>query len=212
MDAGVLPVKRLDRAKERLAPRFAVADREKIAAALLDDALDLLERTEFLQWHVVSDDTHVLERAKERGFATVGDAGNGLNEALAGAVRATLEKGATSVTVVPADVPLARPSDLQDLLDTGATSDAVIVPSSRDGGTNALYLSPPDLLSPRFGPASFAAHIAQSEARKLRCAILRLPRLELDIDTPEDAEALVGRADASGRTTELLKELLADSD
>ena len=191
VDAAILPVKRLDRAKRRLAADFDDEQRLSIAHALLDDALDLCASSTFFSWWVVSDDPTVLETADEHGLATLRDGGSGLNAALAVALSAVQEAQADSVTIVPADIPLALAEDLRDLLDTGATSDVVVVPSGRDGGTNGLHLSAPGSLAPRFGPGSLAAHLAAAEDAALRCSILSLERMSLDIDTPADVAALL---------------------
>lgn len=191
MDAAVIPVKTLVRAKSRLEPHLGEATRVELARALLDDALGLAESAPFFEWWVVSEDEEVLGTARVRGIRTADDPGEGLNPALAAGIAAARAEGADSVTIVPCDVPLAYRGDLEDLRDTGDTSDVVLVPSGDDGGTNALYLSPPDVLAPRFGEHSMKAHIEIAEARALRCAILSLPRLALDIDTIEDVDAFL---------------------
>lgn len=189
MDAGILPVKSLRTAKSRVAETYGEPARAQIAAALLLDAFELLSASDFLRWWVVSDDDEVLQAATARGFGIVHDPGTGLNDALGAAIDAVVEAGADSVTVVPADVPLAWSGDLRDLLDTGATSEVVVVPSG-DGGTNGLYLAPPPVIAPAFGPDSFRAHLRAAADLRLRCAILPLPRLELDIDSAADVETL----------------------
>jgi 2-phospho-L-lactate/phosphoenolpyruvate guanylyltransferase len=201
VDVGVLPVKNLGRAKQRLGPAFDAAERASVARALFDDALALCERVEQLWWWVVSDDDEVLDRATRAGFGVVQDSGEGLNAALARAVDVVTGKGASSVTIVPVDVPLATEAEMTDLLDTGATSDAVIVPSMRDGGTNGLLLRPPDAIEPSFGRGSFAAHVRSAQQRSLRCSILRSPGLGLDIDRIEDVEAFLDHPHASRTTT-----------
>ena len=199
MDAGIIPVKRLDRAKKRLADDFDEEQRVAIARALLDDALDLCHGSPFLSWWVVSDDETVLERANGRGLSTLQDGGSGLNDALVLAIATVASAGAKSTTIIPVDVPLAQPEDLQDLLDTGATSDITVVPSERDGGTNGLYLRPPGILAPRFGPGSLASHLAAAERAGVRCSILSLDALSLDIDTVEDIQTLLS-IDRASRT------------
>ena len=203
MDAGILPVKRLDRAKQRLVPHVTEDERRAIADALLDDALDLCAAADGYTWWVVSDDDAVLARARKRGFETVIDPGDGLNAALSAAIGAASAAGAESVTIIPTDVPLAWTGDLQDIADTGATSDVVVVPA-RDGGTNALYLSPPDVIEPRFGEHSFKEHLRAAEERGKRCAILALTRLELDIDTIEDVDAFLARPKAAETRSSVL--------
>jgi 2-phospho-L-lactate/phosphoenolpyruvate guanylyltransferase len=208
MDAGLLPVKALEAAKRRLSPHFDPAQRALIARALFEDALALCDATTWLEWWIVSSDGFVQSAAAERGLRVVHDPGTGLNAALRSAMRAIGDSGATSVTIVPADVPLATPEDLMDVRDTGTTSDVVVVPARRDGGTNGLYLRPPGLLEPRFGPGSLQAHAELADRLELRCSILPLPHLALDIDTIEDVDELLGspRA-AAGRAGALLSRL-----
>ena len=192
MDAGILPVKSLADAKTRLRATYGEDGRAEIARALLSDALALCAATDLLKWWVVSDDPGVLTTAEEAELATIRDPGPDLNAALRAAIDAATSAGADSVTIVPTDVPLAWRGDIEDVLDTGATSDVVLVPSG-DGGTNCLYLGPPNALEPRFGSGSLAAHLAAAERAGLRCALLNLPRLQLDIDTADDATALLER-------------------
>jgi 2-phospho-L-lactate/phosphoenolpyruvate guanylyltransferase len=211
VDAGLLPVKALGRAKARLAPDFDESQRREIAAALLEDALALCASVELLEWWVVSDDDEVLARASEAGLKTVTDPGGGLNAAVAAGMEEAVAAGAESLSVIPCDVPLAYRGDLVDLLDTGATSDVVLVPSGDDGGTNAMFLAPPDLIEPAFGPGSLQRHIALAERRRYRCSILSLPRLALDVDTPADVDAFLAAAgEFGGRSAELLRKLRAE--
>lgn len=188
MDVVVVPVKALRAAKGRLAPRYDGSTRHNLAVMLLRDVIALAKATSSLTWYALTADEEAAALAREGGLEILEDPGGGLNAALGKVAAELAQGGASSLTVLPVDVPLATPNDLTDLLDTGATSEIVVVPSGEDGGTNALYLSPPDLIAPRFGPASLNAHIAMAEQRSLRCTILSLPRLALDLDVPEDVE------------------------
>jgi 2-phospho-L-lactate/phosphoenolpyruvate guanylyltransferase len=206
MDAGILPVKRLDRAKSRLEEAFGPAGRISIARALVEDALELCRRVEVLRWWVVSDDDEVLDRAARYGFGAVRDRGAGLNQALELAIAEVVAAGAGSATIVPADVPLTAPEDLIDLVDTGATSDVVVVPSRPGDGTNGLHLRPPGVVAPEFGPGSLLAHAEAARVRGLRCSILPLDRMRLDIDTPADVEVLLDSSSDS-RAARVVAEL-----
>jgi 2-phospho-L-lactate/phosphoenolpyruvate guanylyltransferase len=194
MDVAVMPVKRLSYAKGRLASHFEAPERLELARALFEDTLELAERASFLTWLVVSDDATVLTLAADKHLGVLEDRGGGLNAALAQAARHLEAREADSMTVVPADLPLAAPEDLLDVIETAHDADVVIVPSGRDGGTNALALRPPGLLEPSFGRDSFAAHFERAQRLSARCVVLPLPRMSLDIDTIEDVEDLLGRA------------------
>src|SRR5437868_2150541 len=78
-----------------------------------------------------------------------------------------------------------------------ARTAVAVAPDRADVGTNALLLRPPRALVPAFGPASFDRHRAAARARGLSVAIVRLPALALDLDTPADL-ALLGCAGAHG--------------
>ena len=208
MDAGLLPVKRLREAKQRLAADLEAEQRLELSRALLADALDRCEETDFLRWWVITDDPEVEADAYERGVEGVADPGEGLNAALSAGIAAAKSAAADSVTILPVDVPLATAEDVRDLVDTGATSDVVLATARVDGGTNGLYLEPPHALQPRFGPASLRAHIADAEEAKLRCSILHLPRLALDVDTLEDARLVVEDPAPGGATARMLRGFL----
>ena len=210
MDAGLLPVKELSDANQRLSAAFTNEQRLEISRALVADALDLCEKTSFFRWLVVTSDSNVAQLAKSRGFEVVEDPGHGLNAALDAGIKHAMDAGAKTATVLPVDVPLATSEDVRDLLDTGAISDVALVPSHSDGGTNALYLSPANALQPRFGPMSLSAHVGDAERRGLRCSILDLPRLALDVDTPDDAKGVVEKGGAS-QTVQVLRRLLREN-
>ena len=206
VDAGLLPVKPLAEAKRRLAPSFDAPARLRIARALLQDALDLCRATAALRWSVVTADEEVAALAVRAGLGVFPDPRRSLNLALSEALRALSARGAWSATVMVADLPLARAEDVQDILDTGETSDLVVVPSASDAGTSALHLRPPELLVPRFGAGSLRAHVMEAERMSLRCSILSLPRLALDIDTAADLETLreAGPQTHTGKVLEAL--------
>lgn len=205
MDVGLLPVKRLDAAKSRLSGYLDAGQRVELARAMLEDALDLCSQVERLSWHVLSSDHDVLALAAGRGFEVIEDPpGADLNSSLSHAIT-SVGPAASSVTIVPVDAPLASVDELHDLIDTGELSDIVVVPAERDAGTNGLYLSPPDLMAPRFGESSLSAYVSEAAAAGLRCSLLPLRGLGIDIDTVEDVERVLEEPDDTTRTVKLLR-------
>ena len=67
-------------------------------------------------------------------------------------------------------------------------------PSWDSRGTNAVLLHPPDALQLRFGSWSFFPHVKQAKRKGLSYKVVRLPRVALDVDTPEDLARLVPQA------------------
>ena len=96
--------------------------------------------------------------------------------------------------MLTADLPLARPEDLEAVLaDAPPGPGAVFVPSVHGTGTNAMLLRPPGALTPRLGLDSLARHRAQAARRGLAVVLCERPALALDIDTPRDLAALMAR-------------------
>ena len=82
--------------------------------------------------------------------------------------------------------------------------DVVIVPDRHGTGTNALLLRPPTAIAPAFGPGSRERHQSAAEAAGVDHAVVRLPSLELDVDTPEDLAALRASGRLGARTAAAL--------
>jgi 2-phospho-L-lactate guanylyltransferase len=51
-------------------------------------------------------------------------------------------------------------------------------------------MTPPGSLSPAFGPGSCQRHAANAESEGTSSEIVDVPSLALDVDTPEDLDAL----------------------
>ncbi|HJX61617.1 MAG TPA: 2-phospho-L-lactate guanylyltransferase [Dehalococcoidia bacterium] len=207
MIAALVPVKRLAQAKSRLRPVLSDGQRREFVLAMLEDVLRLtLGQPAIEATAVVSADEDVLAFARRLGAQPIREPPGvrGLNAALAFAADALARQGATGLLVVPADVPLATPADIEAILTAWKETPVVLCPSHSGGlptgqaGTGALALRPPQAIPFRFGPHSFAAHRRAAAERGLPVAVLSRPGLALDIDRPEDLRAvLAGRASRS---------------
>jgi len=201
---AVLPVKRFARAKQRL--REAVDDgaRERLAAAMVADVLEVLESiAELERVIVVTAEPGVVAMADERGAHVVDDPHEaGQSAAAALGVLAARELGAQRVLLVPGDTPGLDPDDVRALL--ACTEPVVVVPDRHGTGTNALLLTPPAAIAPAFGPGSRARHEAAADAAGVDHAVLDLPSLGLDVDTPEDLAALRASGRLGARTAAAL--------
>jgi 2-phospho-L-lactate guanylyltransferase (CobY/MobA/RfbA family) len=96
------------------------------------------------------------------------------------------------LVILPADIPLVRPEDVQAVVDAlgGDGQPRVVVVRSADNGTNALALRPAEGIAMRFGRDSFDAHRAAAADAGLDVVMLEIERLRFDVDAPEDVEAL----------------------
>jgi len=196
MRYALVPVKVLTQAKERLSPLLSPKQRQSLAMAMLDDVLSALEQVSALERiALVTRDSYAASLGAQRGFEVIDEgARQGLTEAVETATHVCLERGASSMAVVPGDIPLLRPADVDSVIEHGTRHDVVIVPSWDSRGTNTILLRPPDVLRLRFGPWSFFPHVKQAKQAGLSYKVLRLPRVALDVDTPNDLGRVVPQA------------------
>ena len=205
---AVLPVKSFGRAKQRLRP--AGLDRAELAAAMVGDVLEALGAVRGLDGVVVVSAEDPAGRTA--GIEWVHDPDEvGQSAAALRGVRTAVARGAERILLVPGDCPALDPVEVDDLL-VSAAPGVVIVPDRHGSGTNALLLDPPTVLTPAFGPGSFARHAALAHAAGATVRVGRLPSLELDVDTPGDLAALraalAAGHGAAPRTRALLERLV----
>jgi len=196
---ALVPFKGRSGGKQRLAPVLDGHQRGVLAAAMLTDVLVALSASgAFERILVVRGEgepqpdgfervTWLVQPAPAPSTAPVG----GLNRALGWAQGLAAQEMVRRLVIVLADVPLIQVDDLVALLDAapaGVGPFAVLAPDGASTGTNALLLSPPDVLEPRFGADSFRAHVARLGERRVPYAIVRRSNLALDLDTPDDLE------------------------
>ncbi len=197
---AIVPVKPLRRGKSRLAATMTEDERAELNRTLLEHTLrtltDLKEVEEVL---VVSRDSSALALARELGARTVQEDGAPtLNTALKRATIVAQVYASRGVLVIPADLPLLSPSAVRALLERAVDPPVVVIaPDRHEKGTNALLLSPANLIEYDFGGDSFKRHCERARRAGARLEIVKLPSLELDLDWPEDLE-LIRKMEAAG--------------
>jgi 2-phospho-L-lactate guanylyltransferase len=186
---AILPVKGFDQAKSRLASLLRPSERADLARTMFADVLASLGKAENLvQTMVVTEDSSVAAMAGASGAAVVASGGtDGINVAVNTAIEKLPAATPCGIIVVPADIPHIEPRHVEMLAGLiAARSAVVLVPASRDDGTNILAFSPHDLMRPSFGKSSFLRHVASARGAGINPDICRLDRLDLDLDVPGD--------------------------
>lgn len=189
----LIPVKPLCQAKSRLAGHLGPAERAELSRRLLSNVLGAARSAGVLAGIlVVSRDKSVLAQVRAVGVCGVPEQGRGLNQALRQARREAVIRGADAVLVLPADLPWVTAQDVCELYQRGWNSPGVVISPSRDGGTNALLLRPPDAIEFAFGPHSFRRHRLLAQAAGFPVQVFDSPTLAMDVDRPEDLRMLPG--------------------
>jgi 2-phospho-L-lactate guanylyltransferase len=192
---AIVPVKPLRRGKSRLAGLLSEEQRTCLNRYLLEHTLTVLNKiTDIEHTLVVSRDPAALALTRSLGGRTVmEDGAPQFNTAIKRAMIVAQAQGARAVFIIPADLPLVEPSDLEALLSQGIDPPVVVIaPDRRHDGTNCLFVNPAGLIEYGYGPGSFQRHCQRAGEAGARLVIVNSERIGLDLDLPEDLEMVGG--------------------
>ena len=162
-----------------------------LTLAMLDDVLQTLKASVVDKIVVVGEDAQVQKKAEQFGAFYRFANGATLNSAVEEATLYCVEKGAQSILVLLADVPLVNCEEINriiQLADDGTS--AVVLSPSHDWGTNVVYQSPPKLIPACFGTESFIRHIRAGLRNGVSVRLHLSNQLAADIDSPEDLKKI----------------------
>jgi 2-phospho-L-lactate/phosphoenolpyruvate guanylyltransferase len=185
---AIVPVGSIEGAKSRLGAVLDAEERRDLALRLAETTIRAAVGTPGVdETLVVTPDDEVRELAVRAGARPLRQRWGGLNDGLRQAREEAVAAGAGAILVIPIDIPQVSPALLAPIAGlTPANGPLVaIVPDRHGRGTNALLLSPPDVIEFCFGGDSKEAHVGAARAAGARIEVLDGP-LALDIDTPED--------------------------
>lgn len=195
---AIVPVKRFGQAKTRLADRLPARSRVALMQAMVTDVLIALRRSELVDGVIVVTGEPIAEQIALNYNAEVlmDQRDLGHSEAAALGVGMARSKGAERVILLPADTPAIDPAEVDGLLSAVPEGrEVTIVPDRHGAGTNALVLTPPDVIAASFGEGSRARHVAAGEAAGAAVFEAEPLTIVLDVDTGDDLAALQSRLD-----------------
>jgi 2-phospho-L-lactate guanylyltransferase len=191
----VVLIKDFDSAKQRLRPalgarsRRALARRNArlaVAAAAVGEHVLVVTGSDEVADLAATWGAEVLLEPREEGQNVA--ARRGIDRAVAG--------GGGAVLLLSSDLPLVTPDAVGEMLRGAArfpSPVAVAAPAAGRGGTNALYLRPPNAVGLHFGDESLAQFRADAEKNGVSFVVFESDVLALDLDEPADL-ARVSRA------------------
>ncbi len=189
----LVPLKRLDGAKSRLAQLLSAAERVELMEAMLGGVLAAARAARGVEVvTLVSSEPAAAALAARHGVAWWDDRGLPWNEALAAAMREAV--ASPCAAVVSGDLPLLVAGEVSALL-AAVPERGVAIARALDGGTNAVAMRPPGVAPTCFGsPGSAALHEELAAAAAVESVIVDLRGLAFDLDSPADAERVVRAA------------------
>jgi 2-phospho-L-lactate guanylyltransferase len=186
--AVIVLIKDLDSAKQRLGTVLDPKARRELARRNAERAIRAAAAGDSRL--VVAGSAEVVDLAERLGAeALLEPQQEGQNEAANRGIARALKSGARAVLLLSSDLPLVTAKAVREVLDAAdrvAAPAAVAVPALGRGGTNALYLDPPDAISLHFGADSLAAFRREAEATGVNFVIHESEAMALDLDEPAD--------------------------
>jgi 2-phospho-L-lactate guanylyltransferase len=111
-------------------------------------------------------------------------------------------EGVAAILTLPGDVPAVKTPEVEALIAAVTIPPAfIIAPAHDEQGSNAILMSPPNVVKLRFGEDSYFPHLAASRAAGITPQILRLPGIAMDIDHPADIARFARIPEAKGTQT-----------
>jgi 2-phospho-L-lactate/phosphoenolpyruvate guanylyltransferase len=191
----VVLIKDFDSAKERLRPAMGAQSRRALARRNAKLAVDAAKAGDRVL--VVAGGEEVAEMAASWGATVLLEPREeGQNKAAERGIKRAVEGGAEAVLLLSSDLPLVTEDAIRGVLTAAGRRKppvVVAVPAIGRGGTNALYLNPPDAIGLHFGDQSLEKFRQDADSRGVTFAVHQSDAIALDIDEPEDL-ARLGRA------------------
>ncbi len=213
---AIIPVKRFGAAKQRLLDQLDRPQRAAVVKAMLTDVLDAVARADSIERIIVVTGEGraerialALARRSKTPLEVMEDPDDkGHSEAATLGIIRALSHGTEASALLPGDCPLLDPGELDAALGRMTSGRVAVVPDHHGTGTNALLLAPADAIGPAFGEGSRERHLERARLAGYDAAVEELDSLALDLDTPEDLEALARvLADAPDRAPATADEL-----
>ena len=192
--AAIIPVKTFSKAKTRLG--LSSEQTEQICVIMLEEILKILSISPQIdKIIIVTKDRKALEVSKK--FDTVqiiDDKESGVNDAVSLADEYLLKNGFEASIVFPQDIPYIKTQDIDFVLKFETDSNfAIIVPSRRFDGTNALVRNPINLMKTHYDEDSYKIHMSTAKEATRDVSLVFVKRIMWDVDNMEDLKFLLSQ-------------------
>jgi 2-phospho-L-lactate guanylyltransferase len=188
----VVLIKDFNSAKQRLQPALSPRSRRALARKNAELAVRAASAGDHVL--VVAGSDQVADLAAKWGAEVLLEPrAEGQNVAARRGLNRAVEQGAAAVLLLSSDLPLVTAEAVRALLNDAAGHEspvAMAAPAVGRGGTNALYLRPPDAIGLHFGDDSLAKFLHEAEARRVAFVVHHSDAMALDVDEPADLARL----------------------
>ena len=206
--AAIIPVKTFSNAKTRL--NLPTEKVEKLCKIMLEEILQVLSTSPKIEKIIlVTKEEKAVEIGKKFNTITIIDEKEeGVNQAVSLTDKYLLENNFIASIVFPQDIPNIKTQDIDFMLKHQLHPNfAIIVPSRKFDGTNALVRMPVDLMKTHYDDNSYRNHMLTAKEHTMNVAMVFVKRIMLDVDNQEDLELLL-ELNEKPNLTEKIKKIL----
>ena len=190
--AAIIPVKTFSNAKTRL--QLPTEKVEELCKIMLEEILQTISMSPKIEKIIlVTKEEKAVEIGKKFNTITIIDEKEeGVNQAVLLADKYLLENNFNASIVFPQDIPLIKTQDIDFMLKHQLHPNfAIIIPSRKFDGTNALVRMPIDLMKTHYDNDSYRNHMKTAKEHTMNVAMVFVNRIMCDVDDKEDLELLL---------------------
>lgn len=190
--AVIIPVKSFSKSKSRL--NLSESKVTQLCEIMLKEMLQIISETKMINdILLVSKDESAFGIGKKFNCIEIMDAKeSGVNNAVILANEFLVEQEYSCSIILPQDVPLILPEDLDNLLRFYQNKKhAIIVPSRHFDGTNALVRMPTPNITTRYDEGSYKVQFEAIRMAKMKYSLALIHRIMIDIDNIVDVDYLI---------------------
>ena len=188
----VIPIKSFSKSKSRL--NLSQSDTKYLCETMLKEILHVISEAKSIDdIIIVSKDESALDIGKKFNcIEIIDEKESGVNDAVSLANEFLVEHSYSCSIVLPQDVPLIFPKDLDNLIRFYQNNEhAIIVPSRHFDGTNALLRIPMPNMKTRFDEGNYKFQFEPIKTARMKYSLALIHRIMIDIDNIEDVNYVI---------------------
>ena len=190
--AAIIPVKTFSNAKTRL--QLPTEKVEELCKIMLEEILQTISMSPKIEKIIlITKEEKAIEIGEKFNVITIIDQKEeGVNQAVSLADEYLLKNNFNASIVFPQDIPYIKTQDIDFMLKHQMHPNfAIIVPSRKFDGTNALVRMPINLMETHYDNDSYRNHMITAKEHTLNVAMVFVKRIMLDVDSKEDLKFLL---------------------
>jgi 2-phospho-L-lactate guanylyltransferase len=190
--AAIIPVKTFSLAKTRL--NLSTKQKEELCKIMLEEIVHTLSISpQIYKIIIVTKEKEAIGIAKKyNAIFIIDNDEKSVNSAIALADKYLLENKFDASIIFPQDIPYIKTQDIDFILNYKTPPNfAIVVPSRRFDGTNALVRMPVNLMPTHYDEDSYKIHMNTAKEVTKNVALVFVRRIMWDVDNLEDLEFLL---------------------